>query len=114
MGPVVFWGNGETCRNQDALNRDYFVGNVAGVFLQERTHPCHKPIDTMEHIVSVGSVLGALVIDPFMGSGTTILAAKTRNRRAIGIEIEEKYCEIAAKRLSQEVIQFTGDGELSI
>jgi site-specific DNA-methyltransferase (adenine-specific) len=69
-------------------------------------HPCPKPIASWKWLVARASLPGELILDPFMGSGTTIRAAKDLGRRAIGIEIEEKYCEIAAKRLSQKVFEF--------
>ena len=67
-------------------------------------HPAEKPIDLMSWIIKESGNASA-IIDPFMGSGTTLRAAKDLGRKAIGIEIEEKYCEIAAKRLAQEVLQ---------
>ena len=67
-------------------------------------HPCPKPLQWGLWLVNRACVEGGIVLDPFMGSGTTLRAAKDLGRRAIGIEIEERYCEIAAKRLSQEVL----------
>ena len=67
-------------------------------------HPLPKPVNLeMKLIVSLSND-GDAVIDPFMGSGTTLVAAKNLGRKAIGIEIEERYCEIAAERLRQEVL----------
>ena len=69
-------------------------------------HPCPKPHLLMKWIVARGTT-GAdqTVLDPFMGSGTTLRAAKDLGRKSIGIELEEKYCEIAAKRMSQMVME---------
>lgn len=69
-------------------------------------HPCVKPLNWMKWLVALGSSEGETICDPFMGSGTSLRAAKDLGRKAVGIEIEEKYCEIAARRLSQEVLSF--------
>ena len=65
-------------------------------------HPSPKPYEVMRWFVS--HLPSGAVLDPFMGSGTTLRAAKDLGRRAIGIEIEERYCEIAARRLAQSVL----------
>jgi site-specific DNA-methyltransferase (adenine-specific) len=103
--PVIFWTNASNAApNSATLNRDYHVGNVAGVFGERSEHPAPRPLDTMRHIVACAAGDGETVIDPFMGSGTTLRAAKDLGRRAIGIELNERYCEIAADRLRQEVL----------
>jgi site-specific DNA-methyltransferase (adenine-specific) len=71
---------------------------------RERFHPNEKPLEMVNHFLGLVSLPGDVVLDPFMGSGTTLVSAKQLVRRAIGIELEERYCEIAAKRLSQEVL----------
>ena len=67
-----------------------------------RVHPHQKPVELLVYLIAKHS--GICVLDPFMGSGTTLVAAKLESRYAIGIEIEEPYCEIAANRLTQGVL----------
>jgi hypothetical protein len=88
---------------------DGFVGKRMGSVLRAHrmgaaaaSHPTQKPVGLMEGILR--RCPPGTVIDPFMGSGTTLVAAKNLGRRAIGIEIEERYCEIAAQRLIQGVL----------
>ena len=69
----------------------------------QRVHPTQKPIALM-HWCLTWAMDAQTILDPFMGSGTTLRAAKDLGRKAIGIEIEEKYCEIAVRRLAQEVL----------
>lgn len=65
-------------------------------------HPSPKPYSAVAWFLSL--LPGATVLDPFVGSGTTLLAAKQAGRYAIGIEIDEAYCEVAARRLSQGML----------
>jgi site-specific DNA-methyltransferase (adenine-specific) len=112
--------NGRPQKNRPTQSVEYIVYAVAGQVRQEpfvcpaaiiraavpntddRQHVTEKPVEAILHLLPL--VTGAVVLDPFMGSGTTLRAAKDLGRKAIGIEIEERYCEIAAKRLSQEVL----------
>jgi site-specific DNA-methyltransferase (adenine-specific) len=71
-------------------------------------HPTQKPLAVVSPLLAFSSRAGDLVLDPFMGSGTTLRAAKDLGRRAVGIELEERHCETAAKRLSQEVFALGG------
>jgi len=79
--------------------------NRAELLRDGTSHPTQKPLKLMKYCIGLFDVNGA-ILDPFMGSGTTLRAAKDLGRKAIGIELEEKYCEIAAKRLGQMVIDF--------
>lgn len=69
----------------------------------EKFHPTQKPLELIQWCIEKADN-AQTILDPFMGSGTTLVAAKNLGRKAIGIEIEEKYCEVAVRRLRQEIL----------
>jgi site-specific DNA-methyltransferase (adenine-specific) len=83
---------------------------ISDVFLCEpipqQLHPNQKPLSAISRLISTFSSHDGTIIDPFCGSGTTLVAARNLGRTAVGIEIEERYCEIAALRLSQQRLDF--------
>ena len=73
-----------------------------------KAHATEKPLDCLRPLILNSSDEGDTVCDPFSGSGSTLVAAMSLGRKSIGIEIEERYCEIAAERCRQEVLDFGG------
>jgi site-specific DNA-methyltransferase (adenine-specific) len=84
--------------------RSVIYHNTAGMNEGYREHLCPKPTKLVASLVGAYSKDTDLILDPFAGSGTTLVAAKQLGRKAIGIEISEAYCAIAKKRLSQEYL----------
>lgn len=97
--PIFYYGKNPTKKNM-GTPCSYLLTESPG----KNGHPCPKPINVWMRLLANMSLPGQTVLDPFLGSGTTLVAAKILGRKAVGIEIEEKYAEIAAKRLQQEVL----------
>lgn len=70
----------------------------------QETHPHEKGVPLLGKMILPSTNENDLILDPFMGSGTTLVAAKQLSRKAVGIEISEKYCEIARERLKQDML----------
>lgn len=78
------------------------VWRIQGSSHKPHGHPAEKPVALLSHVLTLAAVPpGALVVDPFMGSGTTLAAARPLGVRVIGIEADERWCEVAARRLAE-------------
>ncbi len=98
---VILYG----ARGERGIGGHGSFSNVLSGFARiqrDRLHPTEKPTDLLAHLISRHAPARGTVLDPFMGSGSTLAAAKRVGRTAVGIEIDERYCEIAARRLSQD------------
>jgi len=105
--PILVYGNDPYLKQGLGRRPDAIVMTETSI---NNGHPCPKPERLWGWFLRRISVdKEDVIVDPFMGSGTTLRAAKDLGRKAIGIEIEERYCEIAAKRLSQNVLDFGGN-----
>jgi site-specific DNA-methyltransferase (adenine-specific) len=104
--PILFYGKDPYLADGLGSRPNGFVDQPSHE--EQFDHPCPKPLKWMLWAITRGSRDGETILDPFMGSGTTLRAAKDLGRQAIGIEIEEQYCEIAASRLAQEVMAIGG------
>jgi site-specific DNA-methyltransferase (adenine-specific) len=82
--------------NDMGLSQLFHDANPIG---KDKRHPTQKPVSLMQKLVSNATDIGGLVLDPFMGSGSTLVGAKRCGRRAIGIELNEEHCQAAAEWL---------------
>ena len=100
FSPILYYGKDPRAGSPWPNGRQVISESSAGI-----DHPCPKPLRIWQWLLAKGSVdPDDVVVDPFCGSGTTLLAAKNLGRRAIGIEIEERFCAAAVGRLQQEVL----------
>ena len=100
LGP---WPSGWGGRNSIIATNEKALSGANGL-TRRVGHPHAKPVDVMETLIA--ACPDGTIADPFAGAGSTLVAAKNLGRSAIGVEVEERYCERAALRLSQMTLSF--------
>jgi len=108
--PVVVWWKPGDIWSGGTLSRDYHVANTSPSSRKKIGdyavgHPCPRPLSQVQHIIEQWARPGGVVLDPFMGSGTTGIACVKTGRSFIGIEIDKGYFEIAQKRIAEAQLQ---------
>lgn len=94
------WPRGKHARHPSVIRTGDGMRSLSGI----TGHPTPKPLGLMSALLQRAP--SGTIADPFSGSGSTLVAAKALGRKAIGVELEERYCEIAARRLAQDVLDF--------
>lgn len=98
--PIVFWGKSKASPSVERKDFHHQTMAPFGAGRQRIDHPCPRPIEQVRYVVETFTVDGELILDPFMGSGTTGVAAVNLGRKFIGIEIEPKYFDVACQRIA--------------
>ncbi len=95
------WTN---CVTRPRAFRHLWSGGYRASEQRTRFHPTQKPVALLSWCLGLLPKTASVIADPYMGSGPTLIAAKARGLRAIGVELDERYCEVAASRLGQEML----------
>lgn len=104
---VLVGHKGARCRWYDTSDHiENIIRHIPKIIPQAKDHPTPKPPALVEWFMLLHTQRGDVILDPFAGHGTTLRVAKDLGRRAVGVEIDEEFCEVTAKRLSQKVLQF--------
>jgi DNA modification methylase len=97
---------GGSCKWMDTTHRvKNIIQNITGIIPRKDQHPTEKPVELMARFIKYHTEKNDIVLDPFLGSGTTAVACKLLNRRFIGIEISPEYCKIAQDRVDRTLYQ---------
>jgi len=100
---LVAQKRGGPCKWYDETGTiENIIRHIPKLIPSAEDHPTPKPVALLAHFLRLHTATGDLVLDPFAGSGTTLVASRLLGRRCIGVEIDERWCELAARRLSQE------------